>query len=77
MTMSQPTFSVIEYSTGFGLQHNATGKVRWMGDGVDTIFAEDGTPLWPGTPGFIKAWEEALNSNEDETLEAYFGPGWE
>ena len=69
-------FSVIEYSSFFAVRHNATGEEHPMGDGVDTLSVdrEDGSTetLCPGTPGFIEAWEEALNEDEDETLEAYF-----
>ncbi len=43
-----------------------------MGDGVDTLFNEDMKALSPGMPDFLATWEDALNSNEEETLEAYF-----
>jgi hypothetical protein len=43
-----------------------------MGDGVDTLFDDDGRALSLGTPGFVEAWEEALNNDEDETLEPCF-----
>jgi hypothetical protein len=41
---------------------------------VDTLFDEDGKALVPGTPGFVEAWEAALNADEQGTLEAYFPP---
>lgn len=66
------TFSVIEHSSFFAVRHNATGHEHPMGDGVDTLFDEDGRALVPGTPGFIEAWEAALNADEQATLEAYF-----
>jgi hypothetical protein len=43
-----------------------------MGDGVDTLFDEDGMSLVPGTPGFIASWEAVLNADTRTTLEAYF-----
>lgn len=66
------TFSVIEYSSFFAVRHNPSGDERPMGDGVDALFGEDGEALVPGTPGFVEAWEAALNSDEQGTLEAYF-----
>ena len=65
-------FEVIEYSSFFAVRHIPSGEEHPMGDGVDTIFDEDGTALWPGTPGFIETWTEALNSDQQTTLEAYF-----
>jgi hypothetical protein len=66
------TFSVIEYSSFFAVRHNSTGDEHPMGDGVDTLFDEDGEALSPGTPDFVQAWEDVLNSDERSTLEAYF-----
>mgnify|MGYP000062265692 CR=1 FL=1 len=43
-----------------------------MGDGVDTLFDDDGEALSPGTESFRKSWEEDLNRSAHETLEAYF-----
>ena len=65
-------FSVIEYSSFFAVQHNPTGEEHPMGDGVDTLFDEEGRALSPGTPGFIETWEKILNADEATTLEAYF-----
>lgn len=65
-------FSVIEYNSFFAVRHNPSGKEHPMGDGVDTLFGEDDKALCPGTEGFIEAWEEVLNADEEETLEAYF-----
>jgi hypothetical protein len=67
-----PRFAVVEYSSGFAVRDTATGREAWMGDGVDTLFDEEGEALWPGTPGFVEAWEAALNADEAETWEAYF-----
>jgi hypothetical protein len=69
--MSQK-FTVIEYSSFFAVRHNPTGDEHPMGDGVDTLFDEDGKALVPGTAGFIEAWEESLNVDEQSTVEAYF-----
>lgn len=66
------TFSVIEYSSFFAVRHNPTGEEHPMGDGVDTLFDADDHALSPGSEGFVETWEAVLNSNEDETLEAYF-----
>ena len=66
------TFSVVEYSSFFAVRHNASGDQHPMGDGVDSLFDEEGRALSPGTPGFVEAWEDVLNADATETLEAYF-----
>ncbi len=66
------TFSVIDYSSFFAVRHNPSGDECPMGDGVDTLFDEDGKPLVPGTPGFVETWAAALNADEQGTLDAYF-----
>ena len=65
-------FSVIEYSSFFALRHNPSGDEHPMGDGVDSLFDEDGNALKPGTPHFVETWEQVLNADEQTTLEAYF-----
>lgn len=65
-------FQVIEYLSFFAIRDTLTGQEKPMGDGVDTLFDGDGTPISPGTPGFCEAWAGALNADQDETLEAYF-----
>ena len=65
-------FDVIEYGSFFAVRHNPTGDEHPIGDGVDTLFTEDGTAFSPGTPGFIETWTEVLNSDQQTTLEAYF-----
>lgn len=65
-------FRVIEWSSGFEVQHIQSGKTHWMGDGVDTLFDENDKAMSPGTEGFIEYWENSLNENSEETLEAYF-----
>ena len=57
------TFTVIEYSSFFAVRHNPSGDEHPMGDGVDTLFDEDGMALMPGTPGFIETWEEVLDGS--------------
>jgi hypothetical protein len=71
-TPQERLFSVIEYSSFFAVRHNPTGEEHPMGDGVDTLFDEDMHALTPGTDGFVETWEESLNSDTQETLEAYF-----
>lgn len=66
------TFTVIEYSSFFAVRHNRSGEEHPMGDGVDTLFDEDGRALTPGSPGFVETWDEVLNADEQSTLEAYF-----
>ncbi len=66
------TFSVVEYLSFFAVRHNPSGEEHPMGDGVDTLFDEDGHALLPGTPDFIEGWEDSLNADETSTLEAYF-----
>ncbi len=65
-------FSVVEYSSFFAVRHVPSGDEHPMGDGVDTLFDEEGRALSPGTPDFVQAWENALNADEGGTLEAYF-----
>lgn len=69
--MSQ-TFTVVEYISFFAVRHNPSGVEHPMGDGVDTLFDEDGTSLVPGSPSFIASWEDVLNADAWTTLEAYF-----
>ncbi|HZZ79985.1 MAG TPA: hypothetical protein VFE62_15810 [Gemmataceae bacterium] len=66
------TFAVIEFSSFFAVRHNPSGDEHPMGDGVDTLFDEEGKALVPGTSAFVDAWESALNEDEQATLEAYF-----
>lgn len=66
-------FQVVEYLSHFAVRDTLTGQERPMGDGVDTLFDADGTPLIPGSPGFCQGWADALNADESETLAAYFG----
>jgi hypothetical protein len=63
------TFAVVEYSCFFAVRHNPSGDEHPMVDGVDSLFDQDEKAL---TPGFSEAWEEALNADKDETLQAYF-----
>ncbi len=65
-------FSVVEYSSFFAVRHNPSGDEHPMGDGVDTLFNEDGKPFVPGTSDFRETWERRLNDDEQSTLEAYF-----
>jgi len=65
-------FTVIEYTSFFCVRHIPSGDEHPMGDGVDTLFDEDGRALVPGTPGFIEIWEAVLNADAQTTLEAYF-----
>lgn len=69
-----PEFSVIEYSSFFAVRHNPTGEEAPMGDGVDTLFDDEGLKAYvPGTPGFVELWQDVLNADADETRSAYFG----
>ena len=68
----QKLFSVVEYGSFFAVRHLPTGDEHPMGDGVDSLFDDDGHALCPGTPGFIETWEQVLNADEQSTLEAYF-----
>ena len=65
-------FDVVEYSSFFAVRHNPSGEEHPMGDGVDSLFDEDGKALSPGTPGFIEIWADVLNGDKQATLEAYF-----
>lgn len=65
-------FSVIEYSSHYAVRHNPSGEQHTMSDGVDCVFGKNGKALRPGTESFRKKWEDSLNDNESETMEAYF-----
>lgn len=65
-------FSVIEYSSFFAVRHNPTTQERPMGDGVDALFDDEFHALSPGDDGFREEWENRLNEDEQDTLEAYF-----
>jgi len=65
-------FQVIEYVSHFAIHDTQTGQDRPLGDGVDTLFDDEGTPISPGTPRFCQRWAEALNTDESETLAAFF-----
>lgn len=65
-------FTVVEYSSFFAVRHNPSGDEHPMGDGVDSLFDDDGHALSPGTPGFVEMWESVLNADENSTLETYF-----
>ncbi len=68
----QKLFTVVEYSSFFAVRHNPSGDEHPMGDGVDSLFDDDGHALCPRTPGFAEMWEQVLNTDEDSTLGAYF-----
>lgn len=68
----QELFTVVEYSSFFAVRHNPSGDEHPMGDGVDSLFDDDGHALCPGMPDFIETWERVLNDDEDTTLESYF-----
>lgn len=70
--MKKKLFSVIEYASFFAVQHNLTGKKHPMGDGVDSLFTPTGRSMSPGAKRFRAEWERQLNSDADQTLEAYF-----
>lgn len=68
----QQLFSVVEYSSFFAVRHNPSGDEHPMGDGVGTLFDDDGHALCPSKPGFIETWEQVLSADENSALEAYF-----
>lgn len=70
--MCESLFRVVEYFSGFAVEHIPTGKEHWMSDGVDAVFDENDEPLSPGSEGFCEAWAKGLNETSDDTLEAYF-----
>jgi hypothetical protein len=70
--MNDQLFAVIEHNSFFAVRHNPSRDERPMGDGVDTLFNEDGTAMSPGTEEFRKTWEEVLNADWQDTLAAYF-----
>jgi hypothetical protein len=70
--MDMDRFQVVEYLSFFAIRDTQTGEERPLGDGVDTLFDDGGTPISPGTPGFCSAWSEALNADAAEALAVYF-----
>ena len=65
-------FEVVEYSSFFAVRHIPSQTEHSMGDGVDTLFDQEGKAISPGTPGFVEKWADSLNASSGETLEAYF-----
>jgi hypothetical protein len=65
-------FHVIEYTSGFAVRHRESGTEQWMSDGVDVLCDNDDNTLSPGSSGFIRKWEDAMNEPGSETMEAYF-----
>ncbi len=65
-------FHVVEYSSFYAVRHVPTGTESPMGDGVDTLFTDDGAPYVSGTPELVEAWEDMLNGDVLDTYEAYF-----
>lgn len=65
-------FVVIEYLSFFAVRDTHTGHERPLGNGVDSLFDAEGTAISPGSPGFCQAWSKVLNTDEGETLAAYF-----
>jgi hypothetical protein len=45
-------------------------KVAGMGDGVNTFFYEDGSPIWPDTADFSLMMQDVVD--DATTVEAYF-----
>ena len=65
-------FKVIEYSSFYAVLDTVTGEEHPMGDGVDTLFKENGKAMSPGSEWFRLCWQRWLNESPEETLEAYF-----
>lgn len=70
--MDEKTFTVIEYSSGFAIRHNATGREHWLSDGVDVLFDSEDRAISPGTPGFAELWTDGMNKEAETVLEVYF-----
>lgn len=76
-------FVVNEWSTGFEVEHVASGKTHWLSDGVDVLsyfydypdqvkMVAKSITLSPGVFGFVELWTETLNEDASTTYEAYF-----
>ncbi len=65
-------FKVREVFNGFVVEDTVTGQEASLGDGVDTLFDDEGNALSPGTPGFTEYWENSLNDDWGMVLYAYF-----
>ena len=59
-------FSVREIFNGYILTDTCTGEEKHIGDGVDVF--ED---MQPGDVGFVERLAETMNSDPEETAEAY------
>jgi hypothetical protein len=69
-------FEVRETFNDFRVVDTKTGEEACMGDGVDSVAVGDDEYLSPGTVGFVEMWADDLNSNFNDTLEAYFPEQW-
>jgi hypothetical protein len=70
--MAKNRFKVIEYSSFYAVRDTQTNKEHAMGDGVDTLSTRSGKSMRPGSEYFRKTWQRFLNSDPNETEEAYF-----
>ena len=70
--MHSKQFIVNEWFNGYEVKHIASGKTHWMGDGVDRVEELGAESAVIGTEAFRQAWEDELNANPAEILEAYF-----
>ena len=65
-------FTVVEFNSGYAVRDRKTREEHWMSDGVGALTTGTGKALRPGSEYFRRTWTRALNSNQSETLEAYF-----
>lgn len=83
LEMPKGDFVVNEYASGFEVEHLASGKTHWLGDGVDVLsyfydypdqvkMVAKSITLSPGVFGFVQLWTESLNEDAGTTYEAYF-----
>lgn len=71
-------FVVYSGATAFYVVDTVTGQEACIGDGVDTLFDEEGyarTDL--DSQAFVEDLAQDFNSNESEILEAYFPEQYE
>jgi hypothetical protein len=83
LEMPKGDFVVNEHSSGFEIEHVASGEALWLSDGVDELsyfynypdqvkMVAKSVTLSPGVFGFVQLWTESLNEDASTTYEAYF-----
>lgn len=72
--MADKMFKLVEVFNGFMVEHVPSGKRASCGDGCDRYAELEEGEIAPdiGSAQYLADWDDELNANQGETLEAYF-----